>query len=422
MPASFDVLVIGAGPAGLAAACRAARTRSGVCLVDDNPRPGGQIWRASGERVLDAALPWVATAARQGVEIVAGARVFAAPAPGRLALETAGGESLDLRYRSLVLATGARERFVPFPGWTLPNVVGAGGLQALAKSGLPVRGRKVIVAGSGPLLLAVARYLRHGGAEVRLIAEQAPFAALACFASSLLRHPQKLAEAVGLGWSLAGIRYLDSCWPVSAHGDGRVQSVTLSRGGKTFAEPCDYLACGFGLVPNTELAALLGCRMSGAGVWVDEYQQTSVEGVYAAGEIAGIGGLDVALVEGEIAGHAAAGHRDHASRLFEARGRQRHFAQSLERSFALREELKHLAADDTFVCRCEDVSLERIRACTGWREAKLQTRCGMGPCQSRVCGPAVEFLLGWKPDSVRPPLLPVTVRSLSHAGDAWESG
>jgi NADPH-dependent 2,4-dienoyl-CoA reductase/sulfur reductase-like enzyme len=423
MPASFDVVVIGAGPAGLAAACRAARSaaRVSVCLVDDNPRPGGQIWRASGDRTSDDAVPWVATAARQGVEMIAGARVFAAPEPGRLVLETGGGESLDVRYRSLVLATGARELFVPFPGWTLPNVMGAGGLQALAKSGLPVWGKKVIVAGSGPLLLAVAGYLRHAGAEVRLIAEQAPFAALAHFASSLLHHPHKLADAVAFRWSLVGIRYLTSCWPVSAQGDGRVQSVTLSRGGKTFTEPCDYLACAFGLAPNTELAALLGCGMNAAGVAVDEYQQTSVEGVYAAGEITGIGGLDVALIEGEIAGHAAAGQRDHASRLFEARGRQRHFAESLERSFALREELKHLAADDTLVCRCEDISLGRIRACTGWREAKLQTRCGMGPCQARICGPAVEFLLGWKPGSVRPPLFPVTVRSLSEAGGAGES-
>jgi NADPH-dependent 2,4-dienoyl-CoA reductase/sulfur reductase-like enzyme len=422
---SFDVVVIGAGPAGLAAACRASAARASVCLVDDNPRPGGQIWRASLGRVSPHAVPWISTAARLGVRMIAGARVFAAPGPGRLALETAGGEPLDLRYRSLVLATGARERFVPFPGWTLPNVMGAGGLQALANAGLPVRGKKVVVAGSGPLLPAVARYLRHAGAGVRLIAEQAPLTALARFASSLLRHPHKLADALILGGSLAGVRYLASSWPVSAQGDGRLQSVTLGRGGKTFTEPCDYLACGFGLAPNTELASLLGCRMSasamGEGVAVDDYQQTSVEGVYGAGEITGIGGLDLALIEGEIAGHAATGQPERASRLFEARRRQRHFAQSLARSFALREELKRLAADDTLVCRCEDVPLGRIRASTGWREAKLQTRCGMGPCQSRVCGPAVEFLLGWKPDSVRPPLFPVTVSSLSRAGHLGDS-
>jgi NADPH-dependent 2,4-dienoyl-CoA reductase/sulfur reductase-like enzyme len=415
-PHSFDVVAIGAGPAGLAAACRASAARVRVCLVDDNPRPGGQIWRASGDHIPNPAVPWIATAARQGVEMIAGARVFAAPEPGRLALETAAGESLDLRYRSLVLATGARELFLPFPGWTVPNAMGAGGLQAFAKSGLPVQGKKVIVAGSGPLLLAVANYLARAGADIRLIAEQAPLPALARFSYSLFHHPQKLADAVRLRLSLAAVRYLTSCWPVSAQGEGRVQSVTLTRAGKTFTEACDYLACGFGLVPNTELASLLGCRIGARGVAVDDYQQTSVEGVFAAGEVTGVGGLDLALVEGEIAGHAAVGQPGRAARLFEARRGQRHFADSLARSFALREELKRMAADDTFVCRCEDVALGRIRACASWREAKLQTRCGMGPCQSRVCGPAVEFLLGWQPDSVRPPLFPVTVNSLSRSG------
>ena len=419
----FDVAVIGAGPAGLAAACRAAEARARVCLADDNPRPGGQIWRASGGQAAEAAVPWIATAGRLGVDWISGARVFAAPEPGRLALETAAGELVEIRYRSLVLATGARERFVPFPGWTLPNVTGAGGLQALAKAGLSVRGRKVVVAGSGPLLLAVARYLRGAGADLRLIAEQAPAAALVRFGLGLFRHPGKLADAAIFRGSLLGVRYLASCWPVSAEGDGRVESVTLRRPGRTFTEACDYLACGFGLAPNTELAELLGCSIGTAGVAVDDYQQTSLAGVYAAGEVTGIGGLDVALLEGEIAGHAAAGRCDRASRLFAARDRERRFAELLARWFALRPELKRLAADDAVVCRCEDVPLGRIRACTGWREAKLQTRCGMGPCQSRVCGPAVEFLLGWKPDSVRPPLFPVKVETLSQVDEAgdWDA-
>ena len=116
-------------------------------------------------------------AAREKVEWIAGARVFAAPGPGTLALETFHGER-EITYKNLVLATGARERFLPFPGWTLPNVMGAGGLQALVKSGLPVDGKKVVVAGSGPLLLAVAKYLRDHGADVRLIAEQADSGAL----------------------------------------------------------------------------------------------------------------------------------------------------------------------------------------------------------------------------------------------------
>ena len=203
--------------------------------------------------------------------MIAGARVIAAPAPHRLTLETFDA-AFELDYRALILATGARERFLPFPGWTLPHVMGAGGLQALAKSGLPVQGKRVVVAGSGPLLLAVAKYLRDHGAVVRLIAEQADQGALVRFGVGLAAHPGKLLQAVQLRAALAGIPYMTSCWPVAAPPGG----VTLQRGDRAWTESCDYLACGFGLVPNTELAALLGCRMSNAGVAADEYQQTSV--------------------------------------------------------------------------------------------------------------------------------------------------
>ena len=406
----YDIVVVGAGPAGLAAACRAAKSGARLALVDDNPHAGGQIWRAAAGKPAAAAIPWIRIA-EQRVEWIAGAHVFDAPQSGRVAIERSDGAA-ELAYQSLIIATGARERFLPFPGWTLPNVMGAGGLQALAKSGLAIAGRKVVVAGSGPLLLAVAKYLKDHGAEVRLIAEQAPASTLAGFALGLVRHPGKLAQAVALRASLLGVRSLTSCWPVAAHGSGRLESVTLRRGGKTWDEACDYLACGFGLVPNTELAALLGCALSGGSVAVDEYQQTSVPGVYTAGETTGIGGVELALVEGEIAGFAAAGRKAEARARFGARDSYRAFASALSRAFDLRPELRGLASDDTLVCRCEDVPLGRIRACRGWREAKLHTRCGMGPCQGRVCGPAVEFLLGWKADSVRPPVFPARIGSL----------
>ncbi len=315
-------------------------------------------------------------------------------------------------YRSLILATGARERFLPFPGWTLPNAMGAGGLQALAKSGLPVAGKKIVIAGSGPLLLAVAKYMKDHGADVRLIAEQAKRSALLGFGLRLAAHPGKLMQAVGLRTALLGIPYLTSCWPVEAEGTDKIESVTLRCGRKTWTERCDYLACGFGLVPNTEVAALLGCRLANGGVEVDEQQQTSIASVYSAGEATGIGGLELALVEGEIAGFAAAGAP--ARHLFAARAGYRKFADALEQAFALRGELKALPREETLICRCEDVTLARVRACTGWREAKLHTRCGMGPCQGRVCGTAVEFLLGWKPESVRPPVFPARIESLTR--------
>jgi NADPH-dependent 2,4-dienoyl-CoA reductase/sulfur reductase-like enzyme len=411
----YDVLVIGAGPAGLAAACRAAESGGKVAVVDDNPRPGGQIWRAGEGKFAPGAVAWVATAERRKVGFIAGARVFAAPAPGRLALESFSKGEFEVEYRSLVLATGARERFLPFPGWTLPNVMGAGGLQALAKSGLPVEGKRIVIAGSGPLLLAVAKYMRQHGADVRLIAEQAPQTALTRFAVGLAMHPEKMVQAIGFRFSLFGTRYLTSCWPVAAIGSGKLESVILRRGGKPWNEPCDYLACGFGLVPNLELPALLGCRLGERGVEVDDYQQSSVGRVYCAGEITGIGGLELSLAEGEIAGLAATGRTETARTRFGARESGRRFAADLERAFALRAELKALPQPDTLICRCEDVPLARLARCRGWREAKLHTRCGMGPCQGRICGPAVEFLRGWKVESVRPPVFPVAVSSLIEA-------
>jgi NADPH-dependent 2,4-dienoyl-CoA reductase/sulfur reductase-like enzyme len=408
-----DVLVIGAGPAGLAAATRAAETGASVAMVDDNPHPGGQIWRAAAGKAPQDAARWIHSAEQHQVEWIAGARVFAAPAPNRIAVEKFDGE-LELGYRSLILATGARERFLPFPGWTLPNVMGAGGLQALAKSGLPVEGKKIVIAGSGPLLLAVAKYMKEHAADVRLIAEQATQSALLAFGLRLAAHPGKLIQAVGLRAALLGIPYLTSCWPVAAEGKDKLEAVTLSRGERTWTERCDYLACGFGLVPNTEIAALLGCRLSDGSVAVDEQQQTSITNVYSAGEATGIGGLELALVEGEIAGFAAAGASARARTLFAARDRYRKFAEALEHAFAPREELKALPREETLVCRCEDVTLGRVRSCTGWREAKLHTRCGMGPCQGRVCGAAVEFLLGWKSESVRPPVFPTRIESLTR--------
>jgi NADPH-dependent 2,4-dienoyl-CoA reductase/sulfur reductase-like enzyme len=160
-------------------------------------------------------------------------------------------------------------------------------------------------------------------------------------------------------------------------------------------------------------AVLLGCRTEHGSVVVDEQQQTSIANIYSAGEATGIGGLELALVEGEIAGFAAAGAIAKARGRSTARDRYRRFASALEQAFALREELKSLPHDETLICRCEDVTLSRVHACAGWREAKLHTRCGMGPCQGRVCGGAVEFLLGWKPESVRPPVFPARIESLS---------
>src|SRR5262249_42700699 len=146
-----------------------------------------------------------------------------------------------------------------------------------------------------------------------------------------------------------------------------------------------------------------------------ELQETSIPGVLCAGEATGIGGLDLSLAEGQIAGLAAAGRLAEARALFPARERARRFAQRLEHAFTLRGELRHLARPETIVCRCADVPFGTLAAQDSSLAAKLQTRCGMGPCQGRVCGPATEFLFGWSRGSVRPPLFPAELRTLAGA-------
>jgi NADPH-dependent 2,4-dienoyl-CoA reductase/sulfur reductase-like enzyme len=262
------------------------------------------------------------------------------------------------------------------------------------------------------LLLAVAAYLRSHGATVLLVAEQTSRSRLTRFGLRLIKEQAKRRQAIDLRRRLRGIPYVTGCWPTAAHGDEKLASVMLQRGSKRWQIECDYLACAFHLVPNLELAELLGCKIENGAVTIDEFQQTSLPHVYAAGESTGIGGLELSLVEGEIAGLTAANRRDEAKKLFLARAKQRRFARVLNETFALRDELRNLVTGETIVCRCEDVKFDTLRAYDSWRMAKLQTRCGMGPCQGRVCGPAVEFLFDWKPESVRPPVFPVRVESM----------
>jgi len=408
----FDVLVVGGGPAGMAAAARAAESGVPVGIVDDNASLGGQIWRGESQdhQSKDAAR-WTDRVQASEVTTLCGVRIFDQPEPGILLAEGVN-ELFELSYEHLVLATGARERFLPFPGWTLPNVMGAGGLQAMVKCGLPVRGKRVVVAGSGPLLLAVAAYFRRHGAEIPMICEQASWASLARFGVSLLARPEKLTQALQLRKELSGIPFAANSWPLAAYGRQTLESVAILRGGKTETIPCDYLACGFHLVPNIELPILLGCQVQAGCVQVDDFQETTVSGVYCAGEPTGIGGVQLSLVEGQIAGFAAAGRTTEAKQLFGERKKARRFAHLLERTFRLRGELRGLPSSETIVCRCEDISFSRLFSHTSWRAAKLHTRCGMGPCQGRVCGPATQFFFGWDPDSVRPPVFPARVENL----------
>jgi len=407
----------------MAAAVRAAECGAGVGIVDDNATLGGQIWRqgvSDGGPPTDAAT-WRDRLETASVTMLCGKRVFHQPAPGVLLAE-GEDELLELSYRSLVLATGARERFLPFPGWTLPNVMGAGGLQAMVKEGLPIRGKRVVVAGTGPLLLAVAAYLKKAGADIPIICEQVSWGNLARFAILLSNHPRKIAQALRMKKDLAGIAFVPNSWPLAAHGQRTLESVTISRNGRSENIKCDYLACGFHLLPNTELPAFLGCRIRDGFVHVDDFQQTTMPHVFCAGEPTGIGGLELSLVEGQIAGFAAAGRTAEARQLFPEREKSRRFADLLDQAFCLRSELRSLPSEETIVCRCEDVLYSRLKGHASWRAAKLHTRCGMGACQGRICGPATQFLFNWSPDSVRPPIFPVRVENLAALAGTAESG
>jgi NADPH-dependent 2,4-dienoyl-CoA reductase/sulfur reductase-like enzyme len=411
---AHDVVVVGAGPAGLAAAASAAAANMRVLLVDDNPAVGGQIWRGEERNpATTEATYWREKVRQAGVEILCGARVFDVAEPGVLLAETLTGVR-SLPYWRLVLATGARERFLPFPGWTLPNVMGAGGLQAMAKSGMPIEGKRVVVAGTGPLLLAVASYLAAHGAKIVTIAEQAPMSRLARFSTQLIGMPAKIKQAMMFKRQLAGVPFLTSCWPVAAHGNENLESVTLTKRSKKWNVACDYLACGFHLIPNVELPNLMGCAQHGGFVSVDDWQATSVANVYCAGEPTGIGGVELAVIEGQIAGLSASGRQADARRLFAARSKYHRFAAAMERAFELRPELRDIPSE-TLLCRCEDVTISRVQPHRSWREAKLHTRCGMGPCQGRVCGGAASFLFGWQTESVRPPVFPAQVAHLAAA-------
>lgn len=424
-----EVAVVGGGPAGIAAACRAAEAGAATLLLDEGVNLGGQIDRhRPGSPPPEAARPWLERLARSGARVFGQTSCFdAQPSAGGFALVAdRQGARLEVRAGRLVLATGARELFLPFPGWTLPNVLGVGGAQALLKSGAEMRGKRVVIAGSGPLLLPVAAAFAKAGGEVLLVAEQARRRDLARFALAALGQPAKLWEGVRYRAAFGGTPYLPSTWVKEARGRSQIESVVLTDGSSDFEVECDLLAAAFGLVPNLELARHLGCpldrRAPGSpGVRVDARQETGVPGVFAAGELCGVAGADTARAEGEIAGLAAAGAWDGASpealALARARERGRKLAVALERTFRPRPELRHLAGPETLVCRCEDVPLGRIDPAWTPRQAKLYTRAGMGPCQGRVCGPALSFLFGWREDSVRSPLQPTSLRNLLSPED-----
>lgn len=408
-----DIAILGAGPAGQAAALAAAESGKRVLIVDDNPHPGGQIWRADRQTSLPPLAQRYrdAIVANSRITLLNGFRLVARPSSHSLLVESADGGG-TIVWKTLILCCGARELALPFPGWTLPGVSGAGGLQAQIKNGLRLDNEKVVIAGSGPLLLAVADSVRKAGGEVVQIVEQTSPLALVRFGSGLWRWPGKLRHLI----SLAPRGYSTRSQVIRAEGESTLKAVTVRKKGRTSTLACTRLAIGYGLIPNLEPGLIFGCTVEREAIAVNEWQATSVADIYAAGECTGFGGSELAVAEGKIAGYAAAGNVERAQAMFPLRARWQRFADAVNRAFFLPEQLKSVVTPDTLLCRCEDVLCGDVAGENDWRQAKLARRCGMGACQGRTCAASARWLYGWPIPQPREPLSPARLETLLLLG------
>ena len=399
-----DVAVVGGGPAGMAAAVVARRAGASVVLIDEYAAPGGQIWRrrfdASDTRSLPAeARRRIADFDASGAQLLAGRSVWGVPEPGVLLLT--GGEPARVQARAVVLATGAYDRPVAFPGWTLPGAMTAGGAQALAKGQGVLPGKRVLLAGAGPFLLPVAAQLQAGGAEIVAIAEATRRRDWLAAAPRMAAYPGRLLDYARYRTSVRRIAWGHVI--VRAEGDDRVRSATIAAAGPDWAPSgrersfeVDAVCTAYGFTPSVELARALGCELREDAVAHDADMRTSVAGVFVAGEASGIGGADLALAEGELAGRVAAAHAGapravgDLSALRARRSKLAGFAGILSDLFDPRPGLLTLATPDTVLCRCEDVTAAAIDAAVAdgadtMAALKIVSRCGQGPCQGRVC-------------------------------------
>ena len=441
-----DLLVIGGGAGGLSAAAVAAEAGLSAVLIDERARPGGQFFKQPGEAHRFAAT--IATdaqvaegrkridrALRAGVEIVSGAEAWGAFAPMTIGVTTPA-QSLLFRPRRLIIATGAYERGVPVPGWTLPGVMTTGAAQTLLKTDGVLPGRRVLVCGNGPLNLQVALELARAGAEVVAVAELAERPGLAKV-GPLMRL---MSSAFDLAWQ--GTTMLGELWRrgiplLFGQGLTRVdpsgEALTAWLGQRRFE--VDAVLMGYGFMPSNELLRALDCRHdfdAARGHLVTERNEdceTSVAGVHAVGDCCGLGGARAAADEGLIAGAAVARALGCAVDPRPLANARRALLRHRRFQGALRLQAER-AEPDTIVCRCEEVTLGDVEAALGdgvptIGEVKRRTRLGMGRCQGRYCAPVLASLLAGRQGrpvdelaffAPRVPAKPVAISDLVRLG------
>lgn len=444
-----DVLVIGGGAGGLNAAIAAAGAGASVVVLDERKVPGGQYFKqASGAApVLDAqqaeGADLVARARASGAEIIGGVEIWGA-FDGPLILAELNGGALVAKPRRVIVATGAYERPRMVPGWTLPGVMTTGAAQTLWRSYRSLPGRRVAVCGSGPLNLQVALELAEGGAEVALVAETAPapwtrpMAALGLVLAGPSLAAKGMRFVAGLRRRGVAVRHGTTLVRVEAEGDA-LRATFRDGAGREVAVTVDALCMNDGFEPQNEILRLFGAAMTfdaGFGhlrCTRDDTMQTSVPGVYAVGDCAGLGGAPAAAVEGRIAGLAAAGAPVPPALHSELAGHRRFQA----RLWALHSPSPRsldTAPDDTIVCRCEEITLGQVRQGLADTPAhagtlKRATRLGMGRCQGRYCAAVAARLVAGATGAPvtdhshfapRVPIKPVSIAAILAAQEALD--
>ncbi len=409
------IIVIGAGPAGLAAAEAASRNGTDVALIDSAPRKGGQYWRhqtsVKGYRSNRADILFAKIENASSITHISEATVWSIERDGNLFRVNylQGGEEGSLTAEKLILATGAYDRSLPFPGWDKPGSMTPGAAQSLLKGHGVLAGKRVIVAGTGPFLLPVATGLAESGAEIVGLYDAHSPLRWALSPHALLLNPSKFLELIYYARLLKRFNVRPQFRrAVSTFSDG---SATVSRVNSRFkfmakkdkSHLVDVVAVGWGFLPDLSLGGIVGCAQrvdtDGTTIFsVDDAQRSSVENVWIAGEATGIGGADLSLIEGEIAGLTASGHRVSLDLRFN-RMRKQIFADALKRSYPIRDGWQRWSEDTTTICRCEEVKMGEIRESVSElgakdsRTAKLFTRAGMGLCQGRICSRNVSEIV-----------------------------